>query len=54
MCEITVDSEALDLEKQTSIAKRSPPIWLKILVIFLIGLVELRQNRRGKKGIILS
>jgi uncharacterized membrane protein len=27
----------MNLEKRTPIAKQNPPIWLKILVIFLIG-----------------
>ncbi len=28
----------MNLEKQTPIAKQNPPIWLKVLVIFLIGI----------------
>ncbi|MBR8839946.1 MAG: hypothetical protein DSM106950_39605 [Stigonema ocellatum SAG 48.90 = DSM 106950] len=42
----------MDLEQQTLIAKQVPPIWLKILVIFLIGLgIFFRFAHLGQKGI---
>ncbi len=42
----------MNLEKQTPIAKQIPPIWLKILVIFLIGLgIFFRFAHLGQKAI---
>jgi uncharacterized membrane protein len=42
----------MNLEKQTPIAKQNPPIWLKILVIFLIGVgIFFRFAHLGQKAI---
>jgi len=42
----------MNLEKQTPIAKQNPPIWLKVLVIFLIGLgFFFRFAHLGQKAI---
>ncbi|WP_035368270.1 glycosyltransferase family 39 protein, partial [Dolichospermum circinale] len=42
----------MNLEKQTPIAKINPPIWLKLLIVFLIGLgIFLRFAHLGQKPI---
>ncbi|MFB2977570.1 glycosyltransferase family 39 protein [Microseira sp. BLCC-F43] len=42
----------MNLEKPTPIAKQNPPIWLKILVIFLIGLgIFFRFAHLGQKAL---
>ncbi|MGF1937277.1 MAG: glycosyltransferase family 39 protein [Nostoc sp. ChiQUE02] len=42
----------MNLEKQTPIDKQNPPIWLKVLVIFLVGLgIFFRFSHLGQKAI---